>query len=1013
MTNRRHLGLLALIAWLVAAPAGAQYFGQNKVQYRQFAFKVLETDHFDIYYYPEEAASVQIAARMAERWYARLSKVLDHELSSRQPLILYASHADFEQTNTLEGEIGEGTGGVTESLKRRMILPFAGGLAETDHVLGHEMVHAFQYDIGNKRDKEGNVTGPGVELLPLWFIEGMAEYLSLGPVDALTAMWIRDAASRDKMPSVDQLSDPDFFPYRYGQAFWAYVAGRWGDTAIGDMLRASGPRGDLEGAMKSVLGVDKKTFTTDWHAATQRTYAPFFETTRPPSRYGRQIISEKMNGGKLNVGPAISPDGKRVVFLSERSLFSIDMYLADVATGHVVRKLVETAGDPHFDSLQFIESAGDWAPDNRRFTFAGQSKGRPVLDILDVETGQRLSEHQFDTLDQVLNPAWSPDGQRIAFSAMHGGVLDLYVYDLQAKTLVQLTDDAFADYDPEWSPDGQRLAWVTDRFTTNLTTLEYGTYKIGLMDLTTRQVRTGAGFDAGRNTNPEFSEDGRSIYFIGTPDGIANIYRTELGGTTVKVTDVLSGVSGITALSPAFSVAAAAPEMVFTIFQDNKYSIYATENPARLAASVEPATDRNGAILPPYPRKPEQVTTYLDSPQIGLPPATVDYPSTPYKAKLSLDMVGQPAIGFGADRFGYYGGGGVSFLWSDVLGNHQLGTMVQVTNRIEETGAVVQYLDRTHRWNWGLVGERTPYVTGSFTQGYADVNDQTVFVQQEYRVTQTNNAASVLTQYPLSRAQRVEFSAGARRIGFSRKVQTDYYDPITGGFLDRTKENLPALDAINLAEASAALVWDSSLFGATSPILGQRYRFEFTQESGNLTYSGVLADYRRYFMPVRPFTIAVRGLHYGRYGGSGEDQRLSPLYLGYPGLVRGYDVNSFNGSECGNSPNGSCPVFDRIVGSRMLVTNLELRFPLVGLFSRRSFYGPVPIELALFGDAGLAWTSADDPTFAGGDRPWVRSVGVTARVNVLGFAVAEFDYVRPLDRPGRGWLWQFNLIPGF
>ena len=127
--------------------------------------------------------------------------------------------------------------------KRRVILPFAGGLAETDHVLGHELVHAFQYDISAAEDVEGRPTGPGILSLPLWFIEGMAEYLSLGPVDANTAMWVRDATSREKMPTIKKLSDPDFFPYRYGHAFWSYVAGRWGDSAVGDMLRATGPGG--------------------------------------------------------------------------------------------------------------------------------------------------------------------------------------------------------------------------------------------------------------------------------------------------------------------------------------------------------------------------------------------------------------------------------------------------------------------------------------------------------------------------------------------------------------------------------------------------------------------------------------------------------------------------------------------------------------------------------------------------------------------------------------------------
>ncbi|MGE3490244.1 MAG: basic secretory protein-like protein, partial [Vicinamibacterales bacterium] len=464
MHARVATALVAMFVVMAGSTTSAQYFGRNKVQYERFDFKVLATEHFDIYFYPEEEAAVRIAAQMAERWYARLSKLLDHQLNGRQPLILYAAHPHFQQTNVLAGEIGEGTGGVTESGKRRVILPFAGGLAETDHVLGHELVHAFQYDLAAQTDLRGRPIGPGLQALPLWFIEGMAEYLSIGPVDANTAMWVREASFRNAMPSVDRLDDPDFFPYRYGHAFWAYVAGRWGDRVVGDLLRATGPDGNVDAAINAVLGVDTDTLTTEWHEATRRAFAATFETTRPPDAFGRPLISRDSGGGEINLSPSLSPDGKRVVFLSERSLFSIDMYVADAATGEVGRKLVETTSDPHFDSLQFLSSAGDWAPDNRRFVFAALSAGQPVLTIVDADNGRRLSEHEFADLGEIYNPAWSPDGRRIAFSALKGGVLDLFLFDLESGALRQLTNDPFADLDPEWSPNGRELVWVTDRF---------------------------------------------------------------------------------------------------------------------------------------------------------------------------------------------------------------------------------------------------------------------------------------------------------------------------------------------------------------------------------------------------------------------------------------------------------------------------------------------------------------------------------------------------------------------
>src|SRR5260221_2399400 len=173
------LSVLVLAAVCLPSPAGAQYFGRNKVQYRTFSFQILKTEHFDLYYYPEERDAAEVASRMAERWYARLSRFFDHQLHNRQVLILYAAPEHFRQTNAVEGLIGEGTGGVTDALKRRIVLPMSGSLADTNHVIGHELVHAFQFDMTRTDPRESATgSGPGILQYPLWFVEGMAEYLS-------------------------------------------------------------------------------------------------------------------------------------------------------------------------------------------------------------------------------------------------------------------------------------------------------------------------------------------------------------------------------------------------------------------------------------------------------------------------------------------------------------------------------------------------------------------------------------------------------------------------------------------------------------------------------------------------------------------------------------------------------------------------------------------------------------------------------------------------------------------
>ena len=189
-----------------------------------------------------------------------MSQLLNHQLSTRQPLILYASGSHFRQTNAIEGDLGEGTGGVTEAYKRRIVLPFAGPIEATDHVLGHELVHAFQYDITGTNVNRGT---PGALGLPLWFIEGMAEYLSVGPVDPLTAMWMREATRRESLPDIDKLDNPKYFPYRYGQALWAFIAGKYGDGAVANMLRAAAGRdatysvGDPVGPPNQHQGTDE------------------------------------------------------------------------------------------------------------------------------------------------------------------------------------------------------------------------------------------------------------------------------------------------------------------------------------------------------------------------------------------------------------------------------------------------------------------------------------------------------------------------------------------------------------------------------------------------------------------------------------------------------------------------------------------------------------------------------------------------------------------------------------
>jgi Tol biopolymer transport system component len=1005
--------ILLLLVVSLPGPVFAQggYFGRNKVQYQKFDFQVLKTDHFDIYYYPEEEKAAHEAARMAERWYTRLSRILDHDLRGRQPLILYASGPHFRQTNTIQGELGEGTGGVTEAYKRRIVLPFAGPIKATDHVLGHELVHAFQYDI---TDTNVSANNAGALALPLWFIEGMAEYLSIGPDDPHTAMWMREAARREKLPDIDDLDNPRYFPYRYGHALWAYIAGRFGDAAVGQLLRAgAGREVSYKDAIEKVLGTDTKTLSKEWHAALFEAYRPIAEVTQMPAAFARPLITKQRQKGEMNVSPELSPDGSKIIFFSERDLFSIDLFLADARTGEIIRKITNTATDDHFESLQFLTSAGAWDKSGQRFVFPGISGGSPVLTIVNVDNGKTEREIKVADVDEIVNPAWSSDARYIAFSGLIGGFNDLFIYDLQESALQRLTNDPYTELDPDWSPDGRSIVFSTDRFTTKLETLLAGPLRLATIDVASRAIRELGGFAEAKNISPQWSPDGRSLYFLSDHQGVTNIYRMELdGGRTVQLTNLLTGVSGITELSPALSVAQG--RVVFSAYEDDGYNIYSLDAEQGKLTGGEPVKlPVNAALLPPVQRADRTVTTALQDSTSGLPPEPPPAAVENYSPKLSLDFAGQPTFGVGIDPFGTYAGGGIAFLFSDILGNHTLGTSAQVTSRFDEFGGSLFYLNRTHRWNWGVGADVVPYVARGFDAGVVNLDGQPVYLEREFRILQRDQSVSGILSYPFSRSWRVDLSGGYRRISLSEDLTSRFYSLSTGQQIAEEQEDLTNIPSLNLGETSGALVYDTSIFGLTSPILGSRYRLELSQSSGSLLYTGVLADVRKYFMPFRPYTLAFRGLYYGRFGRNSEDGRLPTLYLGYPGLVRGYDSGNFETGECGVQPDGSCPVFDRLIGSRVAVANAELRVPLWGAFGGDRFYGPVPVEVGVFTDAGVAWGRSERSGFGVGDNKPVVSVGAVVRVNVLGFAVAEIDYVRPLDRPQRGWLWQFNLIPGF
>ena len=1005
------LALLGALLSGTAQTATAQYFGRNKVQYERFDFRILRTPHFDQYFYPAESLVVHDAGRLAERWYVRHSDMFRHTFD-RKSLIFYADQPDFQQTNVIGDELTEGTGGVTEGLRTRVVMPFTGIYADNDHVLGHELVHVFQYSVAE--------SGPGglarLGALPLWLIEGMAEYFSLGRDNALTAMWLRDAAERDRLPTIKQLTtDSRFFPYRYGQALWAYVGGRWGDRAVVDVYRASLRLGFEEG-IRRVLGITTDSLSKDWIASTRRAYLPVLEGRTRPTAAGDPVVQSSRKSGDMNLAPTVSPDGKLVAFYARRGLFEIELFVADAVTGRVIKKLAGPTSNSHFDAITFISSSGAWSPGSDKFAFIAQSEGNHEIAILDVASSDIEQRLRVPGVGAISNVAWSPDGRTIAFAGQSGGLSDLYLIDRAAGSVRQLTNDRYADIQPTWSPDGRTIAFSTDRGAqTDFATMTFSPLQLATIDVATGRISVFSPFSRGKHINPQYAPDGQSLFFISDQDGFADIYRLQLAsGAVSRVTRLSTGVSGITDISPAMSVAPTTGRMLFSVFEDQGYAVYGLDSirtrgePIVLGAAIASA-----AILPPGDTPGRStVTQYLKDPLTGLA-AGADFTSRPYKSTFSLDAIGQPSVGVSAGGpFGTGVAGGVSFLFGDQLSDKQIGVGIQANGQLQDIGGQVVFQNLKRRWNTFASLQHIPYITG-----YSTLSNGPFGVQQDLYLTRIFvDQASLGTAYPFSTTRRAEFSASGTRLAYNTEIQSY----VNGQPIGRTSGGSPYPTSY-YGTGSVAYVGDNSYSAFTNPIQGERYRLEVSPTFGSLVYGSALADYRKYFF-MRPLTLAFRGLHFGRYGRDSDDStRMYPLFLGEETIMRGYGYGSITQAECVASQAsglpGGCPAFTRLLGSRVGLLSAELRIPVFGVPEYGLINFPyLPLTVSPFFDAGEAWYRTNSPTFElakSGGRGIVTSAGVSARMNLLGYAILEVYAARPFQRPTKQWVYGIQLAPGW
>jgi Tol biopolymer transport system component len=607
--------------FLVCQPGNAQYFGKNKVHVKSHEWRVIESPHIHLHFYLEEREVAEEAILMAERAYTRLSRIYQHEMQNPIPLLIYSSHKEFAETRAATGIIGEGTGGMTELMKRRVIVPFTGSYAELDYVLIHELSHAFQVDILS-RPGFGNRVGPLNWAPPLWTMEGISEYIATTGIGPRTDMWTRDGIIEGTLLDVNILSRVgDIRVYRFGQSLVAHIARNFGDEAIGHWFRSMARSQSFTRGTEESIGLTIEALSEEWADSLRARHLPEIIKFDKVTNIARRVTRHDRSLASLHIAPAVSPRGEEVVFISNETLYT-DLYIASAIDGSHRKRIIRGQRSEDFETLRFLNSSFNWHPEGDRIVLTTRNDGNEVLVVFNTTSGEVEAEYSFD-MDELLSPVWSPDGNYLYFTGLHLGRNDLYRITADGDSLRKLTDDRWANFQSAVSPDGGRVAFMTDKgYDSSRRLHAYAPWKLSMLDVDSGQVEL-LPDQYGINTNPQWFPDGRYLMFLSTRSGINNIFVRDMEtGSDYQLTNLIRGVSSITLHGPSLTLSADGRRVVFSVFVNGGWDLFSIQDPLSLLDPDVPWQPPVNETLPilaesqpsPVPAAPQRADVVITPP---------------------------------------------------------------------------------------------------------------------------------------------------------------------------------------------------------------------------------------------------------------------------------------------------------------------------------------------------------------------------------------------------------------
>ncbi|PKN72377.1 MAG: hypothetical protein CVU50_07330 [Candidatus Cloacimonetes bacterium HGW-Cloacimonetes-3] len=989
---KKFIYALLLLLLLFGSSAHALSFGQNKVNAKDQNWSRIQTMHFDIYFPKGEDEFGKTASLMAEDIYYYIKAEFKIPILSRIPIIFYASKTEFQTTNIIYQLLSEGVGGFTESLRNRVVVPFDGSYAALEELLAHELTHAYVNAMDTRFVSAFSPLRPIA--FPFWFSEGLPEYLSIGGEDEYNNMFLMDMVINDR---IGKLQETDgYLAYRLGESFLSYIADTWGRQKVPEYFFAVRSMNNLNDATKKVFGMDFEELESRWNYQLKRDYFPRINSHGIPMESFEQRTFHRKDGSYFNFSPRFSPDGTRFVYYSNAGA-RYSLWMAGTQGLDKGKMILRGESSAKLEEFYYFRSSLSWFPDNRRIAFAAKTSDGDKIHIFDVDKTKILETLSFKELNAIYEVDVSPDGKHLVFSGQSGMQADLFLYDIEAKVLTRLTNDAFNDARPRFSPDGLQIAYDSEHRQPS-SEIRYGLFSdivrdVFTLDIATREVVqvTAEAYDC---SAPMWVDSGNKLVYISTRSKISNFEVTDLNsGARAELATTMAGVF-------AGDLSSGDEYLIMANYFNGAWDIYFDDNPLQKLNyedhQVPTSFQRDNDLLDTIdfsrldyygkrskaeqkrsnpgrianPRRPMFVKhefsredslrlfpdfSWDDKPDSLIVPVEIK----PYRTRFALEHL------WGGMAYSSSQGaiGNIELGLGDLMGNHGIGISLGISDKLEESNLLLSYVYLKHRADYGI--------------GLYNFYDDYLYRfalpgQDEYlRLRSRETGINLIFRYPFSRFTRIEMDNRLYQV-----EQNWDWLPAANVAEELWVENIDK-ETDTVFAPGLSLVHDNSISGSTGPLVGWRaiYHIRKSFAAKEQEYLTNYLDIRSYTLFSKRYSFAAR-LNGGISTGKNPDRFNLNGYYG----VRALDTT--------------------LSGNKKALATMELRFPFLDYLA---IAFPIPLAMgnirgSIFADAGSVWDDTDK--FRGVIDNKLEDIklgyGFGPRLN-LGYFVLKFDVAWQTD----------------